>query len=148
MGSYCPWRASCGQELLSRKLLHFSNLPAPIPGEVGAGGGSCAEGLRACAYLHVLIRNSTADGVSAGRWWDDFAAPVTAQCTVVPFMLYKSTTNLGLACSLSCCLLTGLPFGGGDFYKLNLTSWRGDINRHRGTVEIHSQIQMQRRLFF
>ena len=120
------------EQLVGRSLSqgNFSNFPALMPGEVSAGGGSSADELRACAYLYMLIRPSTVDGVLAGRSWDDFAVSGTAQCTVVPFMLYKFTINLGLACSLSCCLLTALPFGGGDFYKLNLTSWRGDINRH------------------
>lgn len=89
-------------------------------------------------YTYVLIRTSTVDGLLAVRPWDDFALSGTARCMVVPFMLYKFTIKLGLACSLSCCLLTALPFGGGDFYKRNLTLWRGDLKRQRGTGEIHS----------
>lgn len=86
----------------------------------------------------MLIRTSAVDGVLAVRSWDDFALSGAARCMVVPFMFYKFTINLGLACSLSCCLLTALPFGGGDFYKRNLALWRRDIKRHRGTGEIHS----------
>lgn len=82
----------------------FSKLPALVPEEVSAAGGSSADGLRAGAYIQMLTRTSAADGVLAGRLWDDFAIPGTVQCTVVPDMLHKFTMNLGLACSLSCCL--------------------------------------------
>lgn len=50
----------------------------------------------AVSSLHMLARASTADGVSAGWSWDNFAAPVTAQRTVVHSRCTNSLRTLGL----------------------------------------------------
>lgn len=74
-----------------------------IPGGVRAGGGSLADGCEpaptcTCSQRPAELMELQLEGPGMILLCQ---ADATAQCAVVPFMLYKFTINLQLACSHS-----------------------------------------------
>lgn len=62
---------SLEEQLVARSHCHGNHCPDPRRSQ--SRWWELCWWLWACTYLHMLIRTSPADGIIAGRSWDDFA---------------------------------------------------------------------------
>lgn len=131
-GSYCPWKSSLWPGATLMEIIAWSQEES----EQVVGAWLMAVSPHLLARAHKDQQS----------WWNcswkvlgwfccaRLMALLNAQWCLSCYTNSLSTFNLPVV----VLSLKALPFRGGDFYKCNLTTWRGDVNRQRGTVEIHS----------